>query len=265
MEGDKMKKWYLEQYKFKITVLSVGDDGNPHRCRNGHEVGDTYECGYGLPGGFCSKTAYRLFTLQEAVRAGGDLRYLMYGADKNSCVLPCADGVVRFKVEAMPNYEIKPLTVDDLPEYAEVIRKSFATVADDFGWTQDAAPTFTAYITDEKLSAKYADGYYPIALYVDGVMAGFVSLTDVSGGAYELNHLAVLPEWRHCGHGKNLMWFCKNKVRELGGNKITISIVEENTVLKNWYAAYGFVHTGTKKFDWQPFTAGFMELEVAKG
>ena len=117
--------------------------------------------------------------------AGGDLRYLMYGADKNSCVLPCAaDGVVRFKVEAMPNYEIKPLTVDDLPEYAEVIRKSFATVADDFGWTQDAAPTFTAYITDEKLSAKYADGYYPIALYVDGVMAGFVSLTDVSGGAY---------------------------------------------------------------------------------
>jgi ribosomal protein S18 acetylase RimI-like enzyme len=165
----------------------------------------------------------------------------------------------------MPNYEIKPLTVDDLPEYAEVIRKSFATVADDFGWTQDAAPTFTAYITDEKLSAKYADGYYPIALYVDGVMAGFVSLTDVSGGAYELNHLAVLPEWRHCGHGKNLMWFCKNKVRELGGNKITISIVEENTVLKNWYAAYGFVHTGTKKFDWQPFTAGFMELEVAKG
>jgi uncharacterized repeat protein (TIGR04076 family) len=58
-----MKNWFPEQYKFKITVLAVGGDGNPHHCRNGHEVGVTYECGYGCPGGFCSKTAYRLFTI----------------------------------------------------------------------------------------------------------------------------------------------------------------------------------------------------------
>ncbi|GHV07973.1 hypothetical protein FACS1894217_09690 [Clostridia bacterium] len=82
----------------------------------------------------------------------------MYGADKNSCVLPCADGVVTFKVEAVPNYEIKPLTVDDLPEYAEVIRKSFATVAQDFGWVQDVAPTFTAYITDEAFEPYLKNG-----------------------------------------------------------------------------------------------------------
>ena len=45
--------------------------------------------------------------------------------------------------------------------------------------------------------------------------------------------------------------FCKAKVRELGGNIITIGIVEENTILKDWYAANGFVHTGIKKFDHQ--------------
>jgi hypothetical protein len=53
------------------------------------------------------------------------------------------------------------------------------------------------------------------------------------------------------------------KIKESGGNKVTISITEENTVLKNWYTAYGFVHTGTKKFEQLPLTSGYMELEVS--
>jgi uncharacterized repeat protein (TIGR04076 family) len=259
-----MKNWYSEQYTFKITVTAVGDDGNPRHCRNGHEVGDTYECGYGLPGGFCSKTAYRLFTLQEVVRSGGNLSNLISGASKNACELSCADGVVKFNVEGVLNYEIKPLTLADLPVYASVIRRSFATVADDFGWTQDTAPTFTAYVSDDKLAAKFCDGYNPFGLFVGDVLVGFVSLTDKSGGVYELHNLAVLPGWRHFGYGKLLLDFCKDKVCELGGNKLMIDIIEENTVLKGWYTANGFKHTGTKKFDRRPFTTGFMEWETAK-
>jgi hypothetical protein len=40
--------------------------------------------------------------------------------------------------------------------------------------------------------------------------------------------------------------------------------VDENTVLKSWHTANGFKYTGTKKFDWQPFAAGFMVWEAAK-
>ncbi len=40
------------------------------------------------------------------------------------------------------------------------------------------------------------------------------------------------------------------------------TIIEENTVLKNWYIANGFVHTGTKKFDHLPFTTGYLEWKV---
>jgi len=36
-----MKNWYKEDYSFKVIVVSVGADGNPECCRNGHEVGDT--------------------------------------------------------------------------------------------------------------------------------------------------------------------------------------------------------------------------------
>lgn len=41
-----------------------------------------------------------------------------------------------------------------------------------------------------------------------------------------------------------------------------IGIVEENIVLKEWYASQGFIHTGTQKFDFFPFTCGYMEKTI---
>ena len=37
------------------------------------------------------------------------------------------------------------------------------------------------------------------------------------------------------------------------------SIAEENTLLRKWYEAHGFVHTDTQKFDFFAFTCGYME------
>lgn len=49
------------------------------------------------------------------------------------------------------------------------------------------------------------------------------------------------------------------KAREFYCSKMCISIVEENTVLRKWYEFYGFVHMGTEKFGFFPFTCGYME------
>ena len=54
----------------------------------------------------------------------------------------------------------------------------------------------------------------------------------------------------------------KKLIKELNCNKINIGIVEENEILKKWYASYGFVHIGTKKFDAFPFTCGYMEKKL---
>ena len=158
--------------------------------------------------------------------------------------------------------EIIPLTAERLPEYADVIRKSFATVAKDFGWTRENCPGHTSFIADERLESKLKSGYYPFGFCIGDKIIGFASLTDMSGGVFELNDVSVLPKYRHYGYGKKLLDFCKARVRELGGDKITIGIVEENTVLKEWYAANGFVHTGTRIFEHLPFTVGFMEWRV---
>ena len=157
---------------------------------------------------------------------------------------------------------IAPISTDRLPEYAEVVSRSFSTIAKDFGWTQKNAPGHLSFTAYDRLRSKIKDGYYPYALFVDDKIYGFVSLTDMGNGVYELNQLAVLPEWRHFGYGKKLLDFCKAKVCEFGGSKITLDIIEENTRLKDWYAVNGFVHTGTKKFEQLPFTTGYMEWRV---
>ena len=41
-----------------------------------------------------------------------------------------------------------------------------------------------------------------------------------------------------------------------------VGIVEENKVLRKWYENNGFIHIGTKKFDFFPFTCGYMERDL---
>ncbi len=52
------------------------------------------------------------------------------------------------------------------------------------------------------------------------------------------------------------------KAKTLGCRVMKLSIVEENTVLRKWYEAHGFIHTGTQKFDFFPFTCGYLEKKL---
>lgn len=146
----------------------------------------------------------------------------------------------------------------------EVIRASFATVAEEFGLNKQNCPTHTSFTTAEKLQNHCNWGWLMYGLYENERLVGHISISKSReiNGVYEIHNVAVLPEFRHKGYGKQLLDFCKAKVIELGGIKITADIINENTVLKNWYAANGFIHTGTKKYEHLPFTVGYMECEV---
>ena len=167
---------------------------------------------------------------------------------------------------------IRQLDHAEFPLAAEVIRASFLTVANDLGLTAENCPKYVSFITTaERLQTQLDWGWRIYGLFEDEQLIGYISVSKVSAngdtvavddGAYEIHNLAVLPARRHKGYGRQLLDFCVAKIEESGGNKINISIVEENTVLKNWYTAYGFVHAGTKKYDHLPFTSGYMEMEI---
>jgi len=51
-------------------------------------------------------------------------------------------------------------------------------------------------------------------------------------------------------------------VRHNQGRTITIGLIDEHEILKNWYKAMGFKETGAQKFVHLPFTVCFMEKDV---
>lgn len=156
---------------------------------------------------------------------------------------------------------IRKVEQEDIKECVYVIVKSFMTVAAEFGFTINNAPRFTAFATTEdRLNWHLRGEHRPMYVYSeDGMIMGYYSLLQQDNDECELNNVCVLPEYRHKGIGDKLMRHAFIMAKELGCKKISIGIVEENTVLKQWYDSYGFVHIGTKKFDFFPFTCGYME------
>ncbi len=157
---------------------------------------------------------------------------------------------------------IRKIRFEELDACAGIIRDSFATVAKQFRLTRQNCPTNGAFIESSWLETEWHKGILMYGLYSDQTLAGFMQLEQKTPEIYELKKLAVRPEYRHLGYGTMLLSFAKQAAIELGANKITIGIIEENVVLKKWYQRNGFIHTGTKKFENLPFTAGFMELSI---
>ena len=155
----------------------------------------------------------------------------------------------------------------DLAQCAQLVRQSFRTVADEFGITEENAPRFTAFATtEEKLTQQLEAEHRPMFVYEqDGILCGYYSLSLQEKQECELNNLAVLPEYRHHGIGEKLLEHAAAFARSAGCRTMNIGIVEENTVLRKWYEQYGAVHIGTWKFDFFPFTCGYMKMNLQGG
>ena len=157
---------------------------------------------------------------------------------------------------------IRPVTVEELDRCAHVVRESFMTVAGDFGITVENCPTNPAFITTDRLTAEMQKGNLLYGFFENGELIGFFLLEQKAAELFYLERLAVLPGYRHKGYGAQILRFAKESVREKGGSMLSIGIIEENAILKDWYIRNVFVPTGTRKFEHLPFTVGFLECAL---
>ena len=160
---------------------------------------------------------------------------------------------------------IREVRREEIPACVRVIRESHRTVADTFGFTPENAPRYVAFATDENRLRWHMDGEHRLmfADEEDGVIRGYCSLLLKGDGECELGNLSVLPEYRHRGIGTALLQYSVRTAREHNCRVMRLSIVEENTVLREWYEQNGAVHTGTEKFSFFPFTCGYMRIDLA--
>ena len=157
---------------------------------------------------------------------------------------------------------ITQIQENQLPECLDIIRRSFATVAEDFGLTAENCPTNGAFIPLSRLQNDYNKGNLMFGLYEGDKIIGFMEIAEYSNEVCGLEKLAVLPDYRHHSYGKQLLDFAKKTAIDKGYKIIQIGIIEANTQLKNWYSDYGFEHTGTKEFPHLPFLVGYMRLVI---
>lgn len=159
---------------------------------------------------------------------------------------------------------IREIHNDEIKQCVKVIRDSFSTVAEEFGFTEENAPRFTAFATDEQRISWHLNGEHRpmFGYFYNNELIGYYSLFLQDGQQCELNNLCVLPEYRHRRIGTELLEDACRKALNLNCRIMNIGIVEENTVLRKWYEKNGFVHVGTEKFDFFPFTCGYMRKEM---
>ena len=157
---------------------------------------------------------------------------------------------------------IQPVKNNNIKECVDVIKESFLTVADEFGFTIENAPRFTAFATTEqRLSWQLNEENRPMyAFVINGKIVGYYSLALLGNKECELNNLCVLPQFRHQGIGEKLLLHSFQSAQGLECLKMNIGIVEENQILKKWYESFGFKPVKTQKFVFFPFTCGYMEL-----
>ncbi|UCD08661.1 MAG: GNAT family N-acetyltransferase [Dehalococcoidales bacterium] len=144
----------------------------------------------------------------------------------------------------------------------EIIRKSFGTVAEELNLTPENAPTHPSFITLDQLEELLKKGLVFYGYFMDDRQVGFVAIEKADENLYYMEKLAVLPEYRHKGYGGELVRFVLDTATAEGAKKLSIGIIHEQTVLKDWYQDIGFRETGTRKFEHLPFTVGFMEIDL---
>ena len=150
----------------------------------------------------------------------------------------------------------------ELGNSVNVIRESFITVANQFQLTRENAHTNAAFIKVEDLLKMKEKDVHLFGVFKDEIQIGFFTVEKNDNDLCYLNKLAVLPGYRHNGYGTKMLDFVFEYVKRAGEGKISIGIINENLVLKNWYIQNGFTETAVKNYPHLPFEVCLMEKNV---
>ena len=90
---------------------------------------------------------------------------------------------------------IREIRLEDVEQCVRVIRESFFTVAEEFGFTEENAPRFTAFATNDQRINWHLNGEHrPMFGYFENdQLIGYYSLLLQKEQQCELNNLCVLP------------------------------------------------------------------------
>ena len=118
-------------------------------------------------------------------------------------------------------------------------------------------------MTAEELRGLIDRGIKFFGLFLDGRQIGSVAVESADDGVFFLQKLAVLPEFRIDGYGRELVNFVIDYVKNNGCKKVALGIWDRQTELKDWYCRLGFTINSTREFEHLPLTVWLMDMEIS--
>jgi GNAT superfamily N-acetyltransferase len=158
--------------------------------------------------------------------------------------------------------KIKEITDCNLENSVEIIRRSFRTVADELGLNIENCPTHPSFITLYQLAQLRDKGFIFFGTFLENEQVGFIAVEKADDALFYIEKLAVLPEYRHKGYGKKLVEAALAYIMGNGGKRVSIGIIFEQPVLKEWYQGMCFREVSVKQFEHLPFRVCFMEIAL---
>ncbi len=141
---------------------------------------------------------------------------------------------------------------------ALIIGNAFKDVAVRFGLTEQNCPKHPSNCTPQWIEPALEKGVRYFILEEDGVPCGCVALERARPEVCYMERLAVLPEYRSRGLGRELACHALSLARDSGAQRVEIGIISEQQELKEWYERIGFSETGRAAFPHLPFEVTFM-------
>jgi ribosomal protein S18 acetylase RimI-like enzyme len=156
------------------------------------------------------------------------------------------------------------ISLDDPQLITGILNCSFLTVAKTFGYTAEQVPSFPAFIESGVIVGQLQEGFRIFGAKIDNAVVGCVGYKAIDGTTSLIERLAVLPEYRHRGIGKYLLEYIENIINRNKGKFIELSIVDNNSVLKNWYKRLGYCELRIEEYPQLPFKVCVLQKRLIK-
>lgn len=158
--------------------------------------------------------------------------------------------------------EIVPAKTKDAEHIAFIVSEANKDVAELFKINMEKTPKHPSFCTKDWVLSDFKRGEEYFIYKEEGVVKGCVAFEQADSDTAYLNRLSVLPSYRHNGIGADLVRHILDYSEIKNLQIVSIGIIAEHEVLKNWYLDLGFIEGDTIKFEHLPFNVKYMRYEL---
>jgi len=121
-----------------------------------------------------------------------------------------------------------------------ILNRAFLTFAQEYNFTKENAPNHLAFIKSNDIKIWLSNGFKMYGYKIEEEIIGCIGYSYIKEHEYLIERLAVLPENRNKGIGKELVNYIENVIVKLNGKISELHVTDKNIQLINWYKKQGY-------------------------